>query len=138
MKFNLCNGKSWKDTENVLVTTLCTQFGWSKDQFAHNIEQPHLGNYKNPNSPIYAKFLSGKVAYGILESIIKANSEGKSPYLQAKSILKRCKIKWICYFWKENNSKKMKSEKHGRGMLNLKEPTDEKHKVFDCDSWNTL
>ena len=37
------------------------------------MERAHRGNYKNPNSPIYAKFLSWKVAQGILESIIKAN-----------------------------------------------------------------
>ena len=58
VKFNLCNEKSWNDTENVLATTLCIQFGWNKDQFAHNIKRAHHGNYKNPNSPIYAKFLS--------------------------------------------------------------------------------
>ena len=77
VKFNLHNEKSWNDIENVLATTLCTQFGWNKDQFAHDIERAHRGNCKNPNSPIYAKFLSWKVAQGVLESIIKANREGK-------------------------------------------------------------
>ena len=77
VKFNLRNEKSWNDTENVLPTTLCTQFGWNKGQFAQDIERAHRGNYKNPNSPIYAKFLSWKVAQGVLESIIKANREGK-------------------------------------------------------------
>ena len=65
VKFNLRIEKSWKDTENVLVTTLCTQFGRNKDQFAHDIERAHRGNYKNPNSPIYVKFLSWKVAQGV-------------------------------------------------------------------------
>ena len=65
------------DTENVLATNLCTQFGWNKDQFVHNIEWAHRGNHKNPNSPIYAKFLSWKVAQGKLESITKAVREGK-------------------------------------------------------------
>ena len=41
VKFNLRNEKSWNDTENVLATTLCTQFGWNKDQFAHDIERAH-------------------------------------------------------------------------------------------------
>ena len=77
VKFNLHNEKSWNDTENALATTLCTQFGWNKDQFVHDIERAHRGNYKNPNSPIYTKFLSWKVAQGVLESIIKANTEGK-------------------------------------------------------------
>ena len=31
VKFNLRNEKSCNDTENVLATTLCTQFGWNKD-----------------------------------------------------------------------------------------------------------
>ena len=48
-----------------------------KDQFAHDIERAHRGNYKNLNSPVYAKFLSWKVAQSVSESIIKANREGK-------------------------------------------------------------
>ena len=43
-KFNLRNEKSWNDTENILAITLCTQFGWNKDQFAHDIERAHCGN----------------------------------------------------------------------------------------------
>ena len=77
MKFNLHNEKISNDTENILATTCCTQFGWNKDQFAHNIECAHCRNYNNLNSPDYVKFLSWKVAQGILESIIKANREGK-------------------------------------------------------------
>ena len=77
VKFNLRNEKSWNDTENILSTTLCTQFSWKKDQFAHDIERTHRGNYKNPYTPIYAKFLPWKVAQGALESIIKTNREGK-------------------------------------------------------------
>ena len=77
VKFNLHNEKSWNDTENVLATTLCTQFGWNKDHLAHDIEWAHCGNYKNQNSPIYAKFLSCKVAQSILESTIETNREGK-------------------------------------------------------------
>ena len=76
VKFNLRNEKSWNDTESVLATTLCTQFGWNKDQFANGIERAHRGNYKNSNSPIYAKFLSWKVAQGVLKSIVKGNREG--------------------------------------------------------------
>ena len=74
VKFNLRNEN---DTENDLATTLCTQFGWNKDQRAHYTERAYRGNYKNPNSPIYVKFLSWKIAQGVLESIIKANKEVK-------------------------------------------------------------
>ena len=94
VKFNLRNEKSWNDTENVLPTTLCTQFGWNKGQFAQDIERAHRGNYKNPNSPIYAKFLSWKVAQGILESIVKANREGKITIFASQKYSKRCKIEW--------------------------------------------
>ena len=115
VKFNLCNEKSWNDTENVLATTLCTQFGWNKDQFAHDIEQVHCGNYENLNSPTYAKFLSWKVAF-------KANRESKiTIFAIFKSTLKKCKTKWTHYFWKERNSNKMSSEKHGRVMLSFRE-----------------
>ena len=72
-KFNLRNEKSWNDTKKFLATTVSTQFGWNKDQLAHDIEWAYRWNYKNPNYPIYVKFLSWKVAQGILESIIKAN-----------------------------------------------------------------
>ena len=41
VKLNLRNEKSWNDTENVLATTLCTQFGWNKDQFVHDIIWAH-------------------------------------------------------------------------------------------------
>ena len=94
VKFNLRNEKSWNDTENVLPTTLCTQFGWNKGQFAQDMERAHRGNYKNPNSPIYAKFLSWKVAQGILESIVKANREGKITIFASQKYSKRCKIEW--------------------------------------------
>ena len=100
MKFNLCNGKSWNDTENVLVATLCTQFGWKKDQFAHNIEQAHWENYKNPNSPIYGKFFSGKVAQGILESIIKANSDGETTIFASQKYSKKVQDQMSLLFLK--------------------------------------
>ena len=89
VKFNLRNEKSWNDTENVLATTLCTQFGWNKNQFPHDIERAHRGNYKNPNFPIYAKFLSWKVAQGVLGSIIKANREGKVTIFASQMYFKK-------------------------------------------------
>ena len=122
MKFNLhrrnVNEKSWNDTENFLATILCTQFSRKKDQFAHNIEQVHRGNYKNPNSPIYAKFLSWKVAQGVL----KPTGRVSAPYSPVKSTLKKCNIEWTHYFWKKKrNSKKISSEKQGRATLCFRE-----------------
>ena len=89
VNFNLRDERSWNDTGNVLETTLCTQFGWNKDHFAHNIERAHCGNYKNPNYLIYAKSLSWKVSQSILESIIKANREGKITIFASQKYFKK-------------------------------------------------
>ena len=77
VKFKVRNKKSWNETKNVLATTLFTQFGWNKDEFTLDIERAYRGNYTNANSPIYGNFLSRKAAQVVLESIIKANREGK-------------------------------------------------------------
>lgn len=53
-----------------------TKFGCNKDQFTHDIERTHRGNYKNANSSMYLKCLFWKVAPGILENVIKATREG--------------------------------------------------------------
>ena len=84
VKFNLHNEESWNDTENVLATTLCTQFGWNKDQFARDID--------------YVKFLSWKVAHGILESIIKANREGKITIFASQKYSKWYNIELTHYY----------------------------------------
>lgn len=38
VKFDFGNEKSWNNTRNFLVISLCIQFCWNKDQFAHDIE----------------------------------------------------------------------------------------------------
>ena len=106
VKFNLHNEKSWNDIENVLATTLCTQFGWNKDQFAHDIERAHRGNCKNPNSPIYAKFLSWKVAQDVLESIIKANREGQITIFASQKYSKKVQDGMNSLFLKRKELKK--------------------------------
>ena len=112
MKFNLhrrnVNEKSWNDTENFLATILCTQFSRKKDQFAHNIERVHRENYKNPNSPIYAKFLSWKVAQGVL----KPTGRVSAPYSPVKSTLKKCNIEWTHYFWKKKGIQRRSVQKN--------------------------
>ena len=140
VKFNLRNEKSWNDTENILATTLCTQFGWNKDQFVHDIERAHRGNYKNPNSPIYAKFLSWKVAQGVLESIIKANREGKITIFASQKYSKKVQDRMNSLLLKRKEFKEDEVKKTWKsyvkfpGVLMVKKPTDEKYKVFDCDS----
>ena len=106
VKFNLHNEKSWNDIENVLATTLCTQFGWNKDQFAHDIERAHRGNCKNPNSPFYAKFLSWKVAQDVLESIIKANREGQITIFASQKYSKKVQDGMNSLFLKRKELKK--------------------------------
>ena len=104
------------------------------------------GKLQNPNSLVYAKYLSWKVAQGALESIVKASRGVRSSCSLVKSTLKNCEIEWTHYFWKKRNSKKMRSGKRKTwtsyvkfpGVLMVKKPTDEKYKVFDCDSWNSL
>ena len=144
MKFNLHNEKSWNETENVLAATLCTRFGWKKDQFAHDIERAHRGNCKNPNSPIYAKFLSWKVAQGILERIIKAKRKGKITIFSSQNYSKKVQDQMNSLLLKRKEfkedevRKKWKSYVKFPGVLMVKKPINEKYKSFDCDSWNVL
>ena len=113
-----------------MATTLCTQFGWNKYQFAHDTEWAHHGNYKNPNSPIYAKFLSWKVAQDALKSIIKASQKySKKVQDQMNSLLLKRKE-----FREDEVRKTWNSYFEFLPVLLVKKPTDEKYKVFDCDS----
>ena len=57
----------------MLSSSLCGLFGWNPNQFLSDIEREHTGDYKNPNSPIYVKFISWKVSQAVLDSIIRAN-----------------------------------------------------------------
>ena len=41
--------------------------------------------------------------------------------MPVKSTLKKYKIKWTYYYWKENNSKKTRSEVHERAVLSFRE-----------------
>ena len=106
VKFNLHNEKSWNDIENILATTLCTQFGWNKDQFAHDIEPAHRGNCENPNSPIFAKFLHWKVAQDVLESIIKVNREGQITIFDSQKYSKKVQDGMNSLFLKRKEFKK--------------------------------
>ena len=65
--------KTWNNTSHVLSSSLCGLFGWNPNQFLSDIERAHRGDYKNPNSPIYEKFISWNVSQTVLDSIIRAN-----------------------------------------------------------------
>ena len=57
----------------MLSSFLCRLFGWNPNQFLSDTERAHRGDYKNPNSPIYVRFISWKVSQAVLGSIIRAN-----------------------------------------------------------------
>ena len=50
--------KIWNNTSHMLSSSLCGLFGWNPNHFLSNIERAYRGDYKNPNSPIYMKFIS--------------------------------------------------------------------------------
>ena len=57
--------KTWNNTSHVLSSSLCGLFGWNPNQFLSDIEREHTGDYKNPKSPIYVKFISWKVSQAV-------------------------------------------------------------------------
>ena len=65
--------KTWNNTSHVLSGSLCGLFRWNPNQFLSDIERAHKGDYKNPNSSIYVKFISWKVSQAVFDSIIRAN-----------------------------------------------------------------
>ena len=65
--------KTWNNTSHVLSSSLCGLFEWNPNQFLSDIERAHRGDHKNPNSPIYVKFISWKFSQPVLDSIIRAN-----------------------------------------------------------------
>ena len=65
--------KTGSNTSHVLSSSLCGLFGWNPNQFLSDIERAHRGDYKNPNSPIYVKFISWKVSQAVFDSINRAN-----------------------------------------------------------------
>ena len=65
--------KTQNSTSHVLSSSLCGLFAWNPNHFLSDIERAQRGNYKNPNSPIYLKFISWKVPQAVLDSIVRAN-----------------------------------------------------------------
>ena len=91
---------------------------------------------------IYAKFLSWKVAQGVLESIIKANREGKITIFTSQKYSKKVPDRMNSLLLKRKDLKKDEVRKTWKSyikfprVLMVKKPADKKYKVFDCDSWN--
>ena len=72
-------GKKGKSRENLDYNITCAlQFSlrivwWNLIQFLSDIERALRADYKNPNSPIYKKFISLKVSQAVLDSLIRVN-----------------------------------------------------------------
>ena len=78
--------KTWNNTSHVLSSSLCGLFGWNPNPFLSDIEREHRSDYKNPNSPIYVKFISWKVSQAVSDSIIRA-SRSRQTKISVKSSL---------------------------------------------------
>ena len=74
--------KTWHNTSHVISSSLCGLFESNPNQFLSDIERAHRSDYKKPNSPIYVKFISGKVSQVVLDSIIRAN-RSRQPNISA-------------------------------------------------------
>ena len=76
-----------KNTSHVLSSSLCGLFVWNPNQFLSDIKRAHRGDCKNPNSPIYVKFISWKVSQAVFHSIIRANRSRKKQYFCYSKVL---------------------------------------------------
>ena len=83
-------------------------------------------------------FLSWEVANGLRESIIKTNREGKITILASQKYSKKVQDRMNSLLLKKKEFKKDEVKKTWKsyvkflGVLMVKNPTDEKNKVFDC------
>ena len=86
------------------------------------------------------QFLSWEVTQGLLESIIKANSEGKITIFASQNYSKKVRDRMNSLLLKRKEFREDEVRKTWKsyikfpGVLMVKKPTNEKYKVFDCDS----
>ena len=132
--------KTWNDTENVLANTLCSYFGWNKDQLIHDTDRGHRGTYKNSNSPIYVKFMSWKVTQSVMTSIISANRAGKLNIFASHKYSKRIQDKMNPQLLKRKEFKQDEDKKLWKsyvkipGVLMVKKPGDQGYQIYDDDN----
>ena len=120
----------------MLSSSLCGLFGWNPNQFLSDIEREHTGDYKNPNSPIYVKFISWKVSQAVLDSIIRANrsrqtnisaSQKYSDKVQKR--MNRLLINWREFKSDEEKSSWKNYEKYP-GVLMVKKLEDRNYSIY--------
>ena len=128
--------KTWNNTSHVLSSSLCGLFGWNPNQFLSDIERAHRGDYKNPNSPIYVKFISWKVSQAVLDSIIRANRSRQTNISASQKysdkVQKRMNRLLITRqeFKSDEEKSSWKSYVKYPGVLMVKKPEDRNYSVY--------
>ena len=128
--------KTWNNTSHVLSSFLCGLFGWNPNQFLSDIERAHRGDYKNPNSPIYVKFISWKVSQAVLDSIIRANRSRQTNISASQKysdkVQKRMNRLLITRqeFKSDEEKSSWKSYVKYPGVLMVKKPEDRNYSVY--------
>ena len=128
--------KTWNNTSHVLSSSLCGLFGWNPNQFLSDIERTHRGDYKNPNSPIYVKFISWKVSQAVLDSIIRANRSRQTnisaSQKYSEKVQKRMNRLLITRQEFKNDEEKSSWKSYVKypGVLMVKKPEDRNYSVY--------
>ena len=128
--------KTWNNTSHVLSSSLCGLFGWNPNQFLSDIERAHRGDYKNPNSPIYMKFISWKVSQAVLDSIIRANRSRQTNISASQKysdkVQKRMNRLLITRREFKSDEEKSCWKSYGKypGVLMVKKPEDRNYSVY--------
>ena len=128
--------KTWNNTSHVLSSSLCGFFGWNPNQFLSDIERAHRGDYKNPNSPIYVKFISWKVSQAVLDSIIRANRSRQTNISASQKysdkVQKRMNRLLISRQEFKNDEEKSSWKSYVKypGVLMVKKPEDRNYSVY--------
>ena len=128
--------KTWNNTSHVLSSSLCGLFGWNANQFLSDIERAHRGDYKNPNSPIYVKFISWKVSQAVLDSIIRANRSRQTNISASQKysdkVQKRMNRLLITRQEFKNDEEKSSWKSYVKypGVLMVKKPEDRNYSVY--------
>ena len=128
--------KTWNNTSHVLSISFCGLSGWNQNQFLSEIERAHSDDYKNPNSPIYLKFISQKVSQAVLDSIIRTNGSGQTNIFASQKysdkVQKRMNRLLITRREFKNDEEKSswKSYVEHPGMLMVKKPEDQNCGVY--------
>ena len=100
----------------MLSSSLCGLFEWNPNQFLSDTERAHRGDYKNPNSPIYVKFISWKVSQAVLDSIIRANRSRQANISASQNYSEKVKKRMNRLLITRTNVKAMKKRVLGKAM----------------------